>query len=128
MAFLFVYEISLELLNGFVLNSHRGCVWSDEFEGQGQRSRSPGIKRHFSALSVACMQFMFGKTSLASSFDNFYIVMFHYIAVFLVDVDGIMPVLFCRPIIAVASYCGMIKLWQYRKRYVRDHVVFLFQS
>jgi len=34
----------------------------DEFEGhQGQ-------KQHFSALSVACVRFTFGKTSLASSF------------------------------------------------------------
>ena len=33
-------------------------------------------------------------------------------------------VLHCRPIIAVASYCGMIKLWQYRKRYVPTEVVF----
>jgi len=41
---------------------------SDEFECQGQRSRSPGTKnRHFSAISAACVQFMFGKTSLASS-------------------------------------------------------------
>ena len=43
---------------------------SDEFEGQGQRS--PGTKKwHFSALSVACVWFMFGKTSLASSFPWF---------------------------------------------------------
>ena len=36
---------------------------SDEFEGQ--RSRSPGTKkRHFWALSAACVRFMFGKTSL----------------------------------------------------------------
>ena len=40
---------------------------SDEFEGQGQRSRSPGTKNAFSALSAACMQFVFGKTSLAST-------------------------------------------------------------
>ena len=38
---------------------------SDEFESQ--RSRSQGQKRHFLALSAACMRFMFGKTSLASS-------------------------------------------------------------
>jgi len=39
----------------------------DKFEGQGHRLRSPGTKTAFSALSVACMKFMFGKTSLASS-------------------------------------------------------------
>ena len=41
---------------------------SDKFECQGQRSRSPGTKRHFSTLSAACVRFMFGKTFLASSF------------------------------------------------------------
>jgi len=30
----------------------------DEFEGQGQTSQ----KRHFSALLVACVRLMFGKT------------------------------------------------------------------
>jgi len=40
---------------------------SVEFEGQGQRSRSPGTKRHFSALSATCVRFVFIKTSLASS-------------------------------------------------------------
>jgi len=38
---------------------------SDEFEGQ--RWRSAGTKMAFLALSMACVQFMFGKTSLASS-------------------------------------------------------------
>jgi len=33
-------------------------------EGQGQRSTSPGTK---TALLAACVQLMFGKTSLASS-------------------------------------------------------------
>ena len=77
LVFLFVYEIiSQKLLNGFAPNSRgtaRECLVprSDEFEGQvlkvkGQRSKSPG-KRHFSALSAACVRFMFGKTSLASS-------------------------------------------------------------
>ena len=42
----------------------------DEFEGQGQRSS--GTKRHFSALWAACVRFMFGKTSLASSFVYFW--------------------------------------------------------
>jgi len=37
---------------------------SDEFEDQGQQ----GQKGHFSALSAACARFVFGKTSLASSF------------------------------------------------------------
>ena len=39
----------------------------DMFEGQGQRSRLPGQKQHFLALLAACMWFVFGKTSLASS-------------------------------------------------------------
>jgi len=39
----------------------------NEFEGQGQRSRSPGTKTAFSALLAVCVRFMFGKTSLASS-------------------------------------------------------------
>jgi len=42
---------------------------SDEFEGQGQKSRSPGIKKTF--LSVACVRFMFGKASLGSSYNCF---------------------------------------------------------
>jgi len=41
--------------------------WSDEFKGQGHQ----GQKQHFSALLVACMRFIFGKTSLASSFVYF---------------------------------------------------------
>ena len=32
------------------------------------RSRSPGTKKHLSAFPVACMWFVFGETSLASSF------------------------------------------------------------
>ena len=35
---------------------------------KGQRSRSPGTKNYIFGPSVACVQFMFGKTSLASSF------------------------------------------------------------
>jgi len=42
---------------------------SDEFEGQGQSSRSPGTKNGiFSDLSAACVRFVFGKTYLASSY------------------------------------------------------------
>ena len=43
---------------------------SDKFEGQGQRSKvkvTRDKKQHFSALLAACVRFMFGKTSLASS-------------------------------------------------------------
>jgi len=43
---------------------------SDEFEGQGQRSKvmvTRAKKRHFPALSAACERFMLGKTSLSSS-------------------------------------------------------------
>ena len=38
----------------------------DELEGQGQGNH--GQKWHFFGLSAACVWFMFGKTSLASSF------------------------------------------------------------
>jgi len=38
---------------------------SDKLEGS--RLRSQTKKRHFSTLSAACMQFVFGKTSLAAS-------------------------------------------------------------
>jgi len=69
--FLFVYEISLEPLNGFAPNSHGRRVWSVartslkvKVKGQGHQ----GQKWHFSTLSAACMPLMFGKTSLASSF------------------------------------------------------------
>jgi len=68
--FLFVYEISRELLNGFALNSQGRHVWSlartslnVNVKGQGHK----GQKWHFSALSAACVWFVFGKTSLASS-------------------------------------------------------------
>jgi len=46
---LFVYEISLELLTGFMPYSQGRRVWSlpDEFECQGQRSRSSGTKTAF---------------------------------------------------------------------------------
>jgi len=68
--FLFVYEISQELLNGFAPNSQGGHVWSlawslaqgslnvmvkGQVKVKGQRSRSPGTKnekvRHFSGAS-----------------------------------------------------------------------------
>jgi len=66
----FAYEISLEPLNGFAPNSQGIHVWSlvrmslnVKVKGQGTRDK----KWHFSAFSMACVQFMFGKTSLASS-------------------------------------------------------------
>jgi len=43
---------------------------SDEFEGQGHQ----GQKRHFSTLLAACIQFIFGKTSLASSFNVYFML------------------------------------------------------
>ena len=46
---------------------------------KGQMSRSPGTKRHFSALSAACVRFVFGKTSLASSL--------YYLLQFKVELD-----------------------------------------
>jgi len=40
--------------------------WRSEVKGQGHQ----GQRRHFSSLSVACVWFMFGKTSLASSYGR----------------------------------------------------------
>ena len=57
--FLFVYEISLQPLNGFVPNSHRSRVstlaWTTlKVDVKGERLRSPGTKnsifRPFSSL------------------------------------------------------------------------------
>jgi len=68
--FLFVYEISREPLNRCAQNSQERLVWSlartslkVKVKGQGHQ----GQKRHFSALSAACVRFMFSKISLASS-------------------------------------------------------------
>jgi len=65
-----VYEISPELLNGFAPNSRGRRLWSlartslkVKVKDQGHQ----GQKRHFSALLADCMQFVFGKTSLAFS-------------------------------------------------------------
>ena len=67
--FLFVYEISRESLNGFAPNSHGRRAWSlarmslkAKVKGQGHQGQ-----KAFLALSGACVRFMFGKTSLASS-------------------------------------------------------------
>jgi len=69
-----VYEISWESLNGFAPNSHGRRVWSlarTNLKGKLKVTRDKnGI---FSALSAACVQFMFGKTSLASSFNWIYL-------------------------------------------------------
>jgi len=51
--------------NWFAPNSHKRRVWSLarrslKVKGKGQRPRSPAKKRHFSALSAACVRFMFG--------------------------------------------------------------------
>ena len=67
---LFVYEMSREPLRGFAPNSQGRRVWSlartslnVKVEGQGLQ----GQKTAFLALSAACVRFVFGKTSLASS-------------------------------------------------------------
>jgi len=77
--FVCVYEISRESLNGFAPNSQEyvfgpslGRVWRSRSKVKDQRSRSPGAKRHLSDLSAACVRFMYGKTSLASSYSSFY--------------------------------------------------------
>jgi len=64
--FLFVYEISLEPLNGYVPNSQGRRVWTSlNVKVEGKRSRSPGTKNgiFWPFRWPAC--FLFGKTSLA---------------------------------------------------------------
>jgi len=71
--FLFVYEMSREPLNGYAPNSHGIRIWSLvrtslKVKAKGQRSRSPGTKMAFRPFGrAACVRFMFGKTSIASS-------------------------------------------------------------
>jgi len=74
-----VYEIFREPLNGFAPKSHGRRVWflartnlkvKAKVKGQGHQ----GQKRHFFALSAACVLFMFGKTSSASSPSRFIFV------------------------------------------------------
>jgi len=68
--FLFVYEIYQKPLNRFAPNSQRRRVWSLDRASLKVRVKVQGHhgqKRHFSTLSVACVRFVFGKTSLASS-------------------------------------------------------------
>jgi len=69
--FAIVYKISREPLNGYVPNSQGKRVWflaqtslKVKVKGQGHQ----GEKTHFLALSTACMRFISGKTSVASSF------------------------------------------------------------
>jgi len=67
----FMYEISRGSLNGFAPNSHGRLIWSLvrtslNVKVKGQRSRSPGTKTAFFALSAACVRFLFGKTSSPS--------------------------------------------------------------
>jgi len=64
--------MSREPLNRFAPNLQGRRVWSPaqsrlKFKVKGQGHQ--GQKRHFSALSAACMRFVFAKTSLASSFS-----------------------------------------------------------
>jgi len=64
----FMYEVSRGSAERICTKfTQRTCLVprSDEFEGQGHKVQ----KRHFLALSAACVHFMFGKTSLTSSFD-----------------------------------------------------------
>ena len=62
--FLFVYEISQELLNRFAPNSHRRCVWSLthtslKVKVKGKVTReSTGTKTAFLALSATCIWFV----------------------------------------------------------------------
>ena len=73
--FLSVSQTSPEPLNRFAPNSHGRHIWSlawtslkVKVTGEGHQ----GQKTTFLALLAACMQFMFGKTSLASSFKSFW--------------------------------------------------------
>ena len=68
--FSFVYEIFRESLNRFAPNSHGRRAWSlarTSLKVKVKDQDDQGQKRHFSALSAACVRFMFGKTSLACS-------------------------------------------------------------
>jgi len=83
--FLFVYEISWKPLNGLAPNSYGRRLWSlahKSLKVKVWRSKvkvTRDKKWHFSALSAACMQFEFDKTSLASSFILFpFICSFSY--------------------------------------------------
>jgi len=64
--FLFVYEIFPEPLNGFAPNSHGRSVWSLTWTSLKVKV-TRDKKTYFLVLLAACMWFMFGKTSLASS-------------------------------------------------------------
>jgi len=68
---LFVYEISREPLNEFAPNLHGRRVWSVartslkiKVKGQSHQGQKTPFVRPFGG----CLRFMFGKTSLASSF------------------------------------------------------------
>jgi len=74
-----VYEVSRGPLNGFAPNSHWTRVWSlartslnVAVKGQGHR----GQKRHFSALSAACVTFMLSKASSAPSLNVYALSLF----------------------------------------------------
>jgi len=70
--FLFLYEISRGTIEQICTKlTEKTCLvpCSDKFECQGHQ----GQKQLFSALSAACVWFMFGKTFLASSFDIIYL-------------------------------------------------------
>ena len=78
LCFLFLYEISREPLNGFAPNPQGRRVWSLaqtslKIKVKDKRSRSPGTKTAFSALSAACVRLMLGKTSFTSGFFNVFV-------------------------------------------------------
>jgi len=66
--FLFVYEISLEPLDGFAPNPHGRHVWSlARMSLKVKVKGHQGQKMSFFVPLAACVWFVFGKTSLASS-------------------------------------------------------------
>ena len=72
--FLFVYEISREQLKGFASNSHRRRVWSLAGTSLKVKVKDQGHQEQTMAFFdplAACVRFLFGKTSLASTFPCF---------------------------------------------------------
>jgi len=68
---LFAYEISGTAERICAKFTRTTCLVSHSDEFECQRSRLPGTETAFSASSVACVRFMFGRTSLASSVFSF---------------------------------------------------------
>jgi len=66
-----LYEITLEPLNGFAPNSQGRRVWSLTQASLKVKVKVKVTRDNKWHFSVACVQFMFDKTYLASSFIQF---------------------------------------------------------